>query len=266
MLAGLLVTAGCGNTSDVEVQPVPTLDPSGDAVAFLPTGSDTVMVMAADGSNVRPGEMTDAPTPTWPEQQKVIAMVCGMSAEAPIEVVSPGGAPLGPLDDTIWTPEISPIEPFVLVACGRDDDGTVLLVSATETEGSRTGWSRGGRGDLSDRIEIRAVAMDGSEIREVTSNEAGDWLPRWSPDGTAVVFESNRNGNSVIYVVTLIPRRVHQVAESGTPALSPVWSRNGNYVVFTRPKLDQQAVWTVEPDSNNPRPTGRYGRPVPWPE
>lgn len=264
MLAGLLVTAGCGNTSDVEVQPVPTLDPSGDAVAFLPTGSDTVMVMAADGSNVRPGEMTDAPTPTWPEQQKVIAMVCGMSAEAPIEVVSPGGAPLGPLDDTNWTPEISPIEPFVLVACGRDDDGTVLLVSSAKVEGSRTGWARSGRGDLSDRIEIRAVAIDGSAVVEVTSNEAGDWLPRWSPDGSTVVFETNRDGNSEVYTVETATRTVTRLTDSDDPDLAPVWSRDGGFVAYRTTQNGTPAVQTVQADGARARSTGIAGNPVLW--
>ena len=260
----MLLAAGCGNTSDVEVKPVPTIDPAGDAIAFLATGSDKMMVMAADGSNVRTRDVTDAPTPTWPEQQKVIAMVCGMNAEAPIEVVSPDGASLGPLDDTNWTPEISPFEPFVLVACGRDDDGNVLLVSATKADGSGDDWSRSGRADLSDRIEIKAVAMDGTAVVEVTSNEAGDWLPRWSPDGSTVVFESNRDGNSEIYTLEPSTRTITRLTDRAAPDLAPVWSRDGGFVAYTTTEEGTPAVQTVQSDGIEARSTGAAGSPLPW--
>jgi len=252
MVAGMLLVAGCGNTSD--------------EIAFHPSGSEPVMVMAVDGTNIRPLETTSSPSPKWPDQDRIIKLACANTTNVDIEVVSPDGTSLGLLDDSNWTPEISPVEPFVLVACAHVDRDRVLLVSDTEIMGSREGWSRTGRAELSDQVDIKAIAMDGSELREVTQNQAGDWLPRWSPDGTAVVFESNRDGNSdIYYIITSSPRDLHRLTNSTSPDLAPVWSRYGDIVAFTRREMGQLEAWVVEPDTGDPEPTGQYGRPVPWP-
>jgi TolB protein len=41
---------------------------------------------------------------------------------------------------------------------------------------------------------------DGSGVQRLTRNFAGDADPDWSPDGRRIVFVSNREGNSDIYV------------------------------------------------------------------
>jgi hypothetical protein len=262
----MVMAAGCGSTSDeIAISPSGTETVMVDEIAFSPSGTETVMVMAVDGTNVEPMETASAPGPTWPNQDLIIKLACANSTNVDIEVVSPDGASLGLLDDSNWTPEISPVEPFVLVACAHVDGDRVLLVSDTEVMGSREGWSRSGRAELSDQIEIKAISMDGSELRDVTWNQAGDWLPRWSPDGTAIVFESNRGENSdIYYVVNTSPRDLHRVTNSTSPDMAPVWSRDGNFVAFTRREMGQLEVWVVEPDTGDPKPTGQYGRPVPW--
>jgi hypothetical protein len=265
-LAGMVMAVGCGSTSDeIAISPSGTETVMVDEIAISPSGTETVMVMAVDGTNVEPMETASTPGPTWPDQALIIKLACANSTNVDIEVVSPDGASLGLLDDSNWTPEISPVEPFVLVACAHVDGDRVLLVSDTEVMGSREGWSRSGRAELSDQIEIKAISIDGSELREVTRNQAGDWLPRWSPDGTAIVFESNRDENSdIYYVVNTSPRDLHRVTNSTSPDMAPVWSRDGHFVAFTRREMGQLEVWVVEPDTGDPKPTGHYGRPVPW--
>ena len=142
-LAGMVMAAGCGSTSD--------------EIAFFPSGSETVTVMAVDGTNIKPMETASTPGPTWPDQDLIIKLACANTTNVDIEVVSPDGASLGPLDDNNWTPEISPVEPFVLVACAHVDGDRVLLVSDTEVMGSQEGWSRSGRAELSDQIDITSI-------------------------------------------------------------------------------------------------------------
>ena len=50
------------------------------------------------------------------------------------------------------------------------------------------------------RSEIFTVNPDGSDERVLTHNTVRDGDPRYSPDGTKIVFESARDGNSEIYV------------------------------------------------------------------
>jgi TolB protein len=51
---------------------------------------------------------------------------------------------------------------------------------------------------------IYLVNADGTNIRPLT-NEKGSYNenPVWSPDGTIIVFWSNRTGNKEIYVIRL---------------------------------------------------------------
>jgi dipeptidyl aminopeptidase/acylaminoacyl peptidase len=248
------MAVGCTSTS------------TSDEIAYFPVGSETVMALTVDGTSAKPMETAGSPGSTWPDQDLIIKLACANTTDVDIEVVSPDGASLGLLDATNWTPEISPVAPYVLVACAHVDGDRILLVSDTEVMGSREGWSRSGRAELSDQIDIKAIAMDGSELREVTHNQAGNWLPRWSPDGAAVVFESNRDGNSEIYyVINSSPRDLHRVTNSASPDLAPVWSRDGSFVAFTRRDMGQLEVWVAEPNMADPQPTGQHGRPVPWP-
>ena len=44
---------------------------------------------------------------------------------------------------------------------------------------------------------------DGSNPRQLTSHSGSDLRPSWSPDGSQIVFESDRDGNVEIYVLDL---------------------------------------------------------------
>jgi TolB protein len=47
--------------------------------------------------------------------------------------------------------------------------------------------------------EIYMVDADGSNLHQLTSNEAIDVSPDWSPDGSSLVFVSDRNGNFQLF-------------------------------------------------------------------
>jgi serine/threonine protein kinase len=49
--------------------------------------------------------------------------------------------------------------------------------------------------------EIYVVNLDGGSPVRLTRNNANDWLPDWSPDGTRIAFTSNRNGSYDLWVM-----------------------------------------------------------------
>jgi Tol biopolymer transport system component len=49
--------------------------------------------------------------------------------------------------------------------------------------------------------EIYVVNLDGGSPVRLTRNNANDWLPDWSPDGTRIAFTTNRNGSYDLWVM-----------------------------------------------------------------
>ena len=266
LLLGASMILGC---SEGEARPWPFDEAMrDDQVAFSATGSSSILQMDADGSNVRPfTEQREAPR-RLPNQQQVLNNVCGGSSSFidPVEMVSPDGVSLGPLDDS-FSPAWSPIADVVAVTCGRDDNGYVVVVSDIDVTGNdvKSGWSRSGRGELSDRMELYLIAVDGSSVTALTNNQAGEWLPQWHPSGGWLLVESNRDGNSEIYQLAVGSTDSWRLTDRDADDQAPVWSKRGEIAAFT-----SNANGTIEVHivpfkwTDGSLATGQAGRPSHW--
>ena len=92
--------------------------------------------------------------------------------------------------------------------------------------------------------EIFVMNPDGTGVKQLTFNAAGDFEPAWSLDGKKIAFTSNRDGNQEVYTMmadgTGQRNRTHNPADDSEPAWSPdgtqiafMSRRNGNYEVYT---------------------------------
>ena len=267
-MSALLVTA-CGDPGHL----APVVDAE-DAFAFQPYGESEVAVMAPDGTllDLIPEAVKADP---WPERDQVISQVCGSWDPLPILLVSPDGLVLGPPEPD-WLPAMSPDNQYAAIACFLDGD-TVVVVDDHEGVGAgvRNDWSRSGSAPGSDQVELRIVALDGTQIREASHNEGADWLPRWSPDSQHVLFESNRDGNSEIYVIEAggWPAQ-NLIAKATADDLWPAWSRDGNFVAFARNQSDKSVIYLIPvlgtenglKQMGVVSETGQMGYPIPWGE
>ena len=246
-----------------------------DQVTFFAPGSSSVLQMDADGSNVQPfTEQREAPRRLpVPDQQRLLNNVCGGSSSFtdPVEMISPDGVSLGPLDDR-FSPAWSPIEDVVAVTCGRDNNGYVVVVSDIDVTGNdvsaadvKGGWSRSGRGELSDRMELYLIAVDGSSVTVLTNNQAGEWLPQWHPSAGWLLVESNRDGNSEIYQLTVSSTASWRLTDRDADDQAPVWSKRGEIVAFTSNANGMFEVHTVPFKwTDGSLATGQAGRPTHW--
>ena len=64
---------------------------------------------------------------------------------------------------------------------------------------------------------------DGKNKRRLTKNNAPDWYPAWSPDGTMIAFVSRRNGNSDIYVMDADGSNQKRLTKNQAGDTSPAW-------------------------------------------
>ena len=80
---------------------------------------------------------------------------------------------------------------------------------------------------------IWIVKRDGTNLRQLTTGDAGDVAPVWSPSGAQIAFISGRSGKQQLYLVgadgTGLQRLPCQEAECDHPS----WSATGNKIAFT---------------------------------
>lgn len=127
-------------------------------------------------------------------------------------------------------------------------DGTRLAMAALD---------EGGRNDL------YIVTPEGMQLDRLTADDYDDRDPAWSPDGTTIVFTSDRGsagvrGRQGLYAFDVALRRITTVAVGDENYASPAWSTDGKLLAFTcdrdgthdlyvidRARLDEDAMRRV---------------------
>ena len=239
-------------------------------MAFASAGTDTILEVNLDGSDLKPHVSSGDPLRVWAEQELILSKVCAPemgSDERTFVIVSPDGATIGSAYsdwDAVWSPDGT----TVAVSCARDESTRIIIVGEEGPADDPENWSRSGRGSLSDLVDIWLIAPDGSHLRNLTDpeieGEFGDWLPRWSSDGRFVLFESNREGNSDIYIAETDSAIVTQLTTHSADDQAPAWSRDNNYIVFSSNRSGSFEMYAIAQIGGDPFPVGHAGRPVPW--
>ncbi len=68
----------------------------------------------------------------------------------------------------------------------------------------------------------------------MTSDEAEDINPDWSPDQRRIVFVSTRDGNRELYVMNADGSNQRRISFGGGRYATPVWSPRGDLIAFTK--------------------------------
>ncbi len=75
---------------------------------------------------------------------------------------------------------------------------------------------------------------DGSGTRQLTHSGKSDSHPRWSPDGTKILFQSNRDGSLQLYILDLAQGgEPAKLTDISTGASSGNWSPDGKRIAFS---------------------------------
>ena len=90
--------------------------------------------------------------------------------------------------------------------------------------------------DLADdrrRTDLWVVEVEGGEPRQLTTDPASDFNPRWSADGTQLYFLSTRSGSSQVWRLAASGGEATQVTDLPLDAANVMLSPDGTHLAFS---------------------------------
>jgi Tol biopolymer transport system component len=275
---------GSGSERKVADGFVPGTSPRGDRVVFSDGG---LVTMHLDGSGRRPITTGSGLAPDWsPRGNELVFTRSASETDRDVYLVHANGrGGLVRLTDTphrfefapVWSPDGTKIA-FVgcppsgvagdchLYVIGRDGSGETQVVAGVSGGEGAVDWQPipGRRERSSGTIvfqsnraggppELYAMAEDGTNVRRLTFNSVTDRAPRFSPDGRRVVFASDRDGDFDIYVLDMATGAVTQLTNHSARDDLPVFTANGDTVVYQRELLCPCSLRAVNDDGSGDR-------------
>ncbi len=210
-----LVDEAGGPARRLLTQPLRALEvawaPDGRRLAIVAErdGGSELLVVRADGTGLT--RLTDSRPaawgPLWSPDAKQIAFVSGVGMEAEVYVVAAeGGAPRRLTVNDRWDYPRS-----------WSPDGRLLLI---ETAGR------------DERLRIAVLDVATGDLQYLTDGKANDGDPAYSPDGSRIVFSSDRDGNREIYVMRADGTGVRRLTSHPAWDGHPYWSADGTRILF----------------------------------
>ena len=134
-------------------------------------------------------------------------------------------------NEEIYLAGTSGAAPVRLVSSPADESGI-----AWSPDGSRIAFVSGAELMSARNAEIYVVDLatlaPGAAPARLTSNQAGDYSPAWSPDGSRIAFVSERDGNADIYVMNADGSAPTRLTSNAWRDTRPAWSPDGSRIAF----------------------------------
>ncbi|MBK8046487.1 MAG: PD40 domain-containing protein [Anaerolineales bacterium] len=123
---------------------------------------------------------------------------------------------------------------YVELGFGKDPDWhpsqDLIIVKGCDDQGQNCG--------------MYTMSLDGSGRTQFTDN-ATDAMPRYFPDGSAVVFMSERDGNWDLYRASTADGAVTRLTDDPAPDGLPAVSPDGQQIAFISKRGGSWGVWTL---------------------
>jgi Tol biopolymer transport system component len=96
--------------------------------------------------------------------------------------------------------------------------------------------------------EIYIMNANGTGQTRLTTNDARDLFPAWSPDGSKIAFASDRDGNYEIYVMNADGTGQTRITTNGASDEDPAWSPDGSKIAFSSDRDGYAEIYIMNTD------------------
>jgi TolB protein len=140
-------------------------------------------------------------------------------------------------------------------------DGTdSQLVAETSAREGHASWSVNDQLGFNASIElfwqIYTSDLTGGNRQQITSSRVDEWSPEWSPNGTQILFLSERLSrvNPGIYLMNADGSNAHSLYDGPRYEWGASWSADGSQILFTEDQDDNTAaICIMNADGTNVR-------------
>lgn len=259
----------------------PRISPDGKSIAYLSDESGGIEINLVDAEGESIVRLThnvgDDQYPQWSPNGKRLAFISHQDTGPEVYTMARDGSQQTRITthagvDIIgdWSPDGE-----WLVFNGRTDGperglwlrnpAGVNLVRLTTEPDTRPVWSPNGThiafvrtdGENSDIYMLGKLKngtwQDDTELTPLTQHQAADISPEWSPDGTAIVFVSWRNGNAEIYTMRDDGSRQRRLTNNEADDITPVWSPDGSQISFVSYLYGPGEIFVMDADGSKQR-------------
>ena len=100
-------------------------------------------------------------------------------------------------------------------------------------------------GNATGQKEIYVCDYDGYNERSITRDKSIALLPRWSPDGKDIVYNSYKHGGPMLYLKNMATGRVRRLSGRSGLNIGACWSPNGREIALTMSHKGNPDIFTI---------------------
>ena len=102
-------------------------------------------------------------------------------------------------------------------------------------------------------MEIWVINSDGSLAAGplLYGSFTNDLNPTWSPDGNKIAFDSNRDGDTEIYIINADGNELTRITNNAAEDTYPAWSPDGTKIAFTSNRDGNYEIYVMNTDGTS---------------